>query len=511
MWLAILAALCAVIWLNQVGLPDFLKTRLVTTLRERGIDLEFSRVRLRFTRGIVAENVRIGMDTGPVLTLAEARLQLDFRAFLHRQVQVDGIFLREGRLVWTLSPTNRLQLDNIQTTLRFQTNDIWTLDHFQADFAGAKLNVYGEISHASELRNWEMFHGGKTAGHLVTQSQIEKFSEMLGRIHFVGTPQLNLTLNGDARDLHSFIVRLKVAVPAARTPWFNARDLQLTANLTAPASAPAKCDPAWGFWTNAQPYRLDWSARLRRLKTEKFDADSVACGGFWSAPELAVTNLSIALGTGRLAADLKLNVATRELDFTNSSCFDLSAISWIAGGKDARRLADFRWTQPPALSIGGSLILPAWTNAAPDWNGEVRPTVRLNGELALTNGVAMNVAIDAARTHFSYSNLVWRLPDLVVASAKTRSGNERQRKDDATKNYHGHIRGVFDPETARPFLTDSNVARGFALVTLDEPLVFDVTVGGRWPDFDSLAVIGNLAVTNFAVRGERSRWTWRRE
>ncbi len=104
MWLVVLAVLCAVVWLNQVGLPDFLKTRLVATLHGRGIDLEFSRMRLRFERGIVAENVRLGVAQayGPYLTLAEVQLQLDFRAFLHRQVQVEGLVLRQGRLVWPL-------------------------------------------------------------------------------------------------------------------------------------------------------------------------------------------------------------------------------------------------------------------------------------------------------------------------------------------------------------------------------------------------------------------------
>ena len=38
-WLVVLAALCAVVWLNQIGLPDFLKTRLVATLRERGVEV----------------------------------------------------------------------------------------------------------------------------------------------------------------------------------------------------------------------------------------------------------------------------------------------------------------------------------------------------------------------------------------------------------------------------------------------------------------------------------------
>ena len=148
---------------------------------------------------------------------------------------------------------------------------------------------------------------------------------MLRRIHFDGTPQLNLTLNGDARDLHSFSVRLKAWAPAAQTPWFQARDLQLTADLTAPANAPTNCDPAWSFWTNAQPYRLEWSARLTQLQSKKLNAEFVGCGGVWSAPQLTVTNLSAELGGGRLAAGLKLNVATRELTFTNASCFDLAA------------------------------------------------------------------------------------------------------------------------------------------------------------------------------------------
>ena len=505
-WLVVLAALCAVVWFNQIGLPDFFKTRLVAALRERGWDLEFTRMRLRFDRGIVAENVRLGdaqTAGSPFLSLAEIQLQLDFSALLQRrQWQVDGLGLRQGKLTWPISPTNILKLDNIRTELRFQTNDTWSLDHFSADFAGAKLALSGEIAHAPELRNWEMFHGGTAPDHQALQSQLKQFSDVLHRIHFDGTPQLDLTVNGDARDLHSFIIRLKVGAPAVQTPWFNAHDLQLTANLTAPADAPTNCDASWSFWTNAQPYRLEWSARLAQLQSDKLNAATVACDGFWSAPELAVTNLFVELGGGRLKAGLRLNVATRELAFTNSSRFNLAAIAALLPEKARTRLADFRWKQPPALQVGGALVLPAWTNPAPDWNGEVRPTVRLGGALALTNGTVMGARIDFAHTHFSCSNLVWRLPDLAVASAKTHleiSG----REDDATEDFSARIRGVFDLETARPFLTDSNVAHGVAIVTLDDPLAFDVTVGGRLHDFDRLAVTGHLAVTNFAVRGER--------
>ena len=502
--LLVLAAVGAVVWFNRIGLPDFLKTRLVAALHGRGVNLEFSRLRLRFERGLVAENIRIGGAENigsPVLTLAEAQLQLDFRALLRRQLQVNGLLLRQGQFLWPVSPTNTLRLDNIQTVLRFQTNDTWTLDKFQADLAGAKLQLSGEIAHAPEIRDWAVFHGTKPASFPNVQAQLQKISDTLDRIHFDGTPQLALTVSGDARDIHSFVVRLMVNAAGAQTPWFQAHDLQLAANLTAPADAPTNFDSAWSFWTNLQPYQLEWSARGTQLQSEKLNADSIACAGFWRAPELAITNLSATLGSGRLAATVKLNVGTRELGFTNASCFDLHAVYALLTEKTVDRLADFYWPQPPALQITGSLKLPAWTNREPDWNGEVRRTVRLNGELSFTNSTVMGAQIDSARTHFSYLDEVWQLPDLAVAQAKTRldiGGFE----DDVSKNYRWHIRGTLDPAAARPFLTDSNAARGFALVKLSEPLALDLDVTGRLYDYDSIAADGHLALTNFSVREE---------
>jgi hypothetical protein len=504
LWLVVLAALCSIIWFNQVGLPEFIKTRLVATLRERGVKLEFSRMRLRFARGIVAENVRIGgaPAAGPVLTLAEVQLQLDFRAFLRRQVQVDGLFLRQGRLVWPLSPTNALQLDNIQTALRFQTNDTWSLDHFQADFAGAKLTLSGEIGHAPELRNWDMFRGSGSTNLPSGRAQLQNFSAVLDQIHFTGTPQLNLMVNGDARDRHSFLLQLKIGVPAVQSPWFGAQDIQLTANLTAPADAPAKVAAAWGFWTNLQPYQLEWSVRSAQLKSEKLNAALVTAGGFWRAPELAVTNLSVELGGGRLEANAKLNVATRGLTFTNSSCFDVHALDALLTEKTRAQLSKISWSQSPSLQISGSLILPAWTNAQPDWRREVTPTLWLDGQLAVTNFSVRGATIESAQAHFARTRQFWDLSDLAVVQARTRlqmSGSE----DDVTRIFHWHLRGSVDPESARPFLTDSNAAHGFELVKLAEPLALDLTVSGRFSDWGSLAANGRLALTNFSVRGQR--------
>jgi hypothetical protein len=506
--MAVLALVCALVWFNRIGLPDFLKRRLVATLQTRGIELKFTRMRLHLVHGLVIENVRIGHaepSDNPVLSLAEMQLQLNYRALWRRQWQVDGLILRQGSLVWPLTPTNVFTVGNIQTELRFQTNNTWSLDHFQADFAGVKLALSGDIIHAPEIRNWDIFQGKKPSGRAGWQARLQKLSDTLDRIHFAGTPQLSLVVDGDARDIHSFAVRLNLNAVSIQTPWGGARDIQLTGNLTAPAGTPTNLVPSWSWWTNAQPYRLTWTAKIGELKSEKLNADFVECNGLWQAPELAVTKLSAGLGGGRLDATARLNLATRALTFTNSSCFDVHAITVLLTEKTRARLADFSWTQPPSLQASGSLILPAeipLTQDQPDWRNEVQPTIQLQGELAITNGVYSGVAIDLVRTHFSYSNLLWQLPDLAVVKSKSRlklSGGE----DDATKDYHWHIHGALDPEAARPFLTTSNAVRGFEIIKFTGPLALDVDVSGRLYDYASIAAGGRVALTNFAVRGEK--------
>ncbi len=503
-WAAILLVLAAFGWFNVVGLPGFLKARLVTALHERGVELEFSRMRLRLVRGLICDDVRIGAAEtagGPVLTAREVQLRVKFPALLRRHLQVDGLVLRRGTFTLPLSPTNSLALTNLQSELRFAADDTWALDQFRADFAGASFSLGGEIAHAPEFRNWKMFAGAKTPDHGSVQASLQNFAKALAQIHFDGPPLLNARLNGDARDVHSFTLNVNARAPGVRTPWFAARNLQFAAHLTAPAAAPAIGDSAWGFWTNLQPFRLAWTARGTDLRSGKLDVGAVECDGIWSAPALAVTKLSARLGGGWLEAAAKLDVATRELSFTNNSSFDLHAVATLLTGKTRERLAEIAWTRPPQLRASGALVLPAWNSTASDWRDDIEPGVRLRGEMAFTNALVDGVApVDSVRTHFSYTNLIWSLPDLELARGRTKlalSGEENE----ATKNFRCRIAGQVDPEIARPFLTTSNAVRGFELVTLHEPLALVLDASGNLRDFATLSATGWVAVTNFAVRG----------
>src|ERR1700733_7117829 len=112
-WITMLLLLAAFGWLNVVGLPGFLKTRLVAALHERGVELEFTRMRLRIIHGLICDNVRFGWaknSDSPVLTAREVQLQVNFPALLHLRWQVDGLVLRNGDFTLPLSPTNSLAL-----------------------------------------------------------------------------------------------------------------------------------------------------------------------------------------------------------------------------------------------------------------------------------------------------------------------------------------------------------------------------------------------------------------
>ena len=502
-WLAVLAVLAGFLWCNRVGLPDFLKARLVGTLSAQGVTLEFTRMRLSLVRGIVAENVRVGGTAtadGPTFAAGQVQLRLNLPALLHRHWQLDGVVLRDGRFTLPLSPTNGLTLTNLQTELRFAADDTWSLDHFRAGFAGAQIGLSGEVAHAPEARHWKLF-AGRGGGRGELFDSLRNFADALRQIHFQGEPQLRLTVAGDARDPHSMVVRLETSAAGVNTPGWEARNFQGEATLTAPAEAPANAAAAWGYWTNLQPFRLAWSVQLGELHSEPLDAGAIHCAGVWAAPTLAVTNLAAELGGGQLTATAALDVGTRELRFTNGAQLDWHAVAKLLTGPTRERLAQISWTEPPVLHATGALRLPPWTNNAADWRKDIEPSVALRGSLAFTNATAGGVQLDEVHTHFAYADLIWTLPDLTLTQGRTQlrlSGEESE----ATKNFHCLITGRLDAATVAAMLTTSNTVHGLALLTFHDPLALAADVSGNLRSPETLSATGWLALTNFAIRGQ---------
>jgi len=503
-WVLVLALIGAFLWFNRVGLPEFIKTRFVAALHEHGVDLEFSRMRLSLIRGLVAENVRVGeagTNYNPTLTARQVQLELDYPALLRGRLALDGLGLRDGEFTLPLSPTNALTLTNLQTELRFGESDIWSLNQFIADFSGTQIRIKGEVTHARESRNWKLFAGaGGDRGALFVS--LKNFSDELQRITFQGTPQLTLTISGDARDIHSINLRLETTADGVRTPWFTARNLSVATELSAPASAPTNAAVAWGFWTNLQSFRLAWSVRVDELRTAQLTGKAVACAGIWAAPTLAVTNLAGKIGNGRLQASAVLDVPSRKLTFTNNSNFDPNVLAKLLPEKTRAELVQVTWSTPPVLRADGAVRLPPWTNGPGNARYDFASSVLVNGELGFTNAVIAGVALDRLHTRFHYDAPVLELTDLSVAQGRTELLLNGYASD-ATKTFRVRLNGQLDALTVRDLLPNTNAVHGFTnILTFHQPLVLTVDVIGNLRTLQTLSATGQIALADFAVRGQ---------
>jgi hypothetical protein len=620
-WLVILMLLGILLYLNQVGLPEFVKRPILEKLRARGLDLQFSRLRLRFYQGMVADNVRFGRLDDPLsprLTLGELQVGLNYRALTRFQFQIDSVILRQGRLLLPLGLTNglprQLSVEKIGSELRFLPHDLWALDNFKAAFAGAEIRLSGIVTNASAVRDLKLFQSGHPVSHPVAlwQNRLRELADALERIRFSAPPELTLDLRGDARELQSFSLVMLLTAPGADTPWgavskgrfaarLNAADtngssradvkleaadaqtrwgaisnllltihlsshasptnpvngdltfsalqahtpwgngsnpvftahwlhsitnpvplaghgefscaaaqtewasanrVEFSADLATPAAADLPADAAdWGWWTNIESYAFAWHGRLLQLHSTKIEADELACGGEWHAPQLTVTNLQGRLYGGQLAAHAQLDVATRALSASCASDFDIHRIGPLLTEGGRRWLDDYAWETPPRLQADISLVLPAWNKPRPDWRREVQPGLNIKGEFNLERGgVYHQIRVTTARSHFAYSNMCWDLPDLTLTRpeggvAAVHHANDR------TRQYHWHLASTIDVRALRPLL-DAQQQHAFELLTFSQPPVLDADIWGRFNDHDHIGFKGRVALTNFAFRGE---------
>lgn len=281
-WLFLLMLLAFLTYLNQSGLPGFIKRPLLQTLREHGLDLQFTRLRLRWYEGIVAENARFGRPDDPLtpeLRLGEVRVQINARALTRLHLQVDKLVLRQGRFVWPIGQTNgqALRVENIQSELRFLPGDQWALDNFSATFAGAKIRLSGTVTNASAVSQWQFLKGGETnktqtAG--AWHRRMQRLADSLERVSFVSIPELRLEVSGDARDFQSFSVAMAITAPGATTPWGSVTDAHFQSHVfpadtngIAHARIQLEADRADTPWASAEDLRLEVDLRADENET----------------------------------------------------------------------------------------------------------------------------------------------------------------------------------------------------------------------------------------------------
>lgn len=297
------------------------------------------------------------------------------------------------------------------------------------------------------------------------------------------------------------------------TQWGSAGSTWIEAQVRRPAGArpaaagtqaPSLAAREWGFWASLADVAADWRAGTREVVSPQVRVDDFVAAGRWQAPTLALTNLQARLYDGRLDATATLDVLSRVLQSRARLDFDLRALDPLFTEQTRRFFSQYDWTTPPRLEAHIALTLPAWTNRAPDWRGEVQPTVRVDGEfVAPAGGAFRGVPVRSARAHFSLSNSVWRLPDLIAEGPGGEVGFS-YTGDMRTHDYEFDVQARLDPNALRPLL-DEQAQRGLALFELREPPRVEGRIWGRWRAPERTGFAGRVAATNFTFRGETCR------
>ncbi|MCX8089561.1 MAG: AsmA-like C-terminal region-containing protein [Verrucomicrobiae bacterium] len=457
--LAALALVLAVLYLNRIGLPEFLRRPLLDRLRARGLALEVSRLRLSFHRGIVAEGVQLARgegaaapgraQTGVRLDARSADLNLRWAALLSRRVEVTGVVLRQGRLVWTLAgpgaAPRELAADDLHGTLRLLPGDEWALDDFRARFAGARFTVSGLITNASAWRTSAT--PGPAADAQARQRRWQRFAETLERIQFTTAPELRLMVRGDARDPRSFTVRLTLDAPDARTPWGELAGARLSTHVAPPGSdAPHQAEVRLA----AQRARTPWATVtnlevLLTLAAPNGLADHVHGSLLASADLLATRWGELTRPQVRVAWQ---HAVTNPIPLSGRGELRAATATtpWLAGN-------DFRLnaTLEPATATGALATAPGpWA-----WLTNLEPyALGWKCELARPNPSA------APRLEVEHVTLSgrWRAPELALTHLRAAfpEGDlvAEARLDAVTRALQFELQSDFDPQRLLPWLPE---------------------------------------------------------
>ncbi len=297
-------------------------------------------------------------------------------------------------------------------------------------------------------------------------------------------------------------VRFALSLGQAAVSKAAVESVTLSGSL-ARAGSPPETDDSWGQWAKLAPYEADFSGLANGITGEKGLAIAdVALAGDWRAPRLAISRLDARVYGGSVSGTAELDVATRLAKAAGRADFNLHHAFDLLTPKAQRWLKQYQWDEAPTVTGSVRATLPEWTNPKPDWRAEVRPTLTLNGQVTSGPMRFRGVEVESARSDLVYSNLTWRLPNLV---AKRPEGEVRMalRSHTGTQDFQIDFRSSIDPHAVTPALEEEKQKKGFDYFSFNTPPVIEGRVWGRWREQERTAFRASVAATNFIFRAQQ--------
>ncbi len=478
----------------------------------------------------------------PLITLLE-KIQLDSRSSLTAHIQGDGadpssfrVNLRSriprAETPWgkaeqlqmnaTLAPSPRKQdLREIQLSLTFdQAQTEWASQdqgrvNAALDWSATDPNdrhaewrwrnrrtrsAWGEADHLDLIATTRRATNGIAS--FLTEFRLESGS-LRGQWGQSSTNLLTGTILHSAPPQTAWDTTWNLATKRIDTRWGSTDNANLRgrARRSELREPPARAKPTTPWWTQLEPIQIEWEARLPQIQSPEMQADRLELTGQWRAPNLVIPKLRLELYGGQVEASGQLDLATRELQADARLDFDFRRLPVLTATHRLAWLRELHWDVAPRIGAQGRLILPAWTNAAPNWRRDLLPTLELSGTVECTNTAYRGWPAASARSDFTVTNLVARARRLRVASPQG-SVQLDYEWNLHTDNFRSEIQSQLDPTSLSPVL-GPGVIPGLEFFTFTQPPLVRGSVWGSWRQPGTIGFSAQVAATNFTFRGER--------
>ena len=296
---------------------------------------------------------------------------------------------------------------------------------------------------------------------------------------------------------------LSLQLDQTQTRWGQAAHARLDARGSLPPAGDFGPGPSLHPWPRSLD-RLPWDARLTMtgVVTSEGQSEEIILRSDWRPPTLNLEG-SARLADGRLSLQAGLDLVSRVCTFQGLSECDLRQLAPFFSTNSPTWLAPAEWTSSPRLEANGTVILPAWTNTPPRWREEILPTLAVTGQFAVGEGAYRGVTFRSASTPFSFSNMIWRLPDLLISRPEG-AIHADYLADQRTQDFQCRLRSQIDPASVKPLLSPAQ-QHPLDFVSFQVPPYVEGTIRGRWSQLETLEVALTVRATNFSIRGETAR------
>lgn len=285
------------------------------------------------------------------------------------------------------------------------------------------------------------------------------------------------------------------------TPWLNAPGMHVQLGLSPHPEPPeAASTERWAWWQALAPYQIALQAHVDSLDGSLLETDRMEAQLLWSAPELKVSSLKGTLYEGSLDLHGAVDIPSRQARIEGKADFDARRIRHLLSKNGRDWIDQYDWKSPPRIQAQASATLPEWDDQAPDWRGEVKPTMAIHAAFEVDEAAFRGVPVSGASSEIHFESMIWQLPNLVVHRPEGLT-QLNYRCDAKTQDYVWQVKSIAQPSVLAPMLHPT-ARKVLNELEFEDPISIDGSIWGRWRDRDRIGAQATVKTGRARYRGE---------